>query len=100
MISFKKKVFTSVGIVAVTVGMAFNLNDMRTNDADIQITLVNVEALAGEGDGEGEGNFPACMCGDGTGANSKVYQCINKKCEYVDGKKGTLNVNYCSKCNN
>ena len=96
MFKFKKKLFIFVIVVvcAITLGAAFNHN--YVSYAKLDVTFANVEALAGEG--ESGGTFPACMCGDGSGAASKVYQCKDGECKKVDGNKGTLNVNYCSQC--
>ena len=95
MISLKKKIFTSVGIVAVTAGVAFNLNNMRTNDADVQITLANAEALARESDSGG--NFPACQKKKGTGETKTIPFCNSEnKCKSTEEKAGRLDVNNCT----
>lgn len=96
MIALNKKNLTIIGVIAISVWMAFNLNIMRTNDVGMDLTLSNVEALA-RGEGEGGGNFPTCQKNKGNGDYGYIPFCVNGKCqENTWEKKGKLDVNYCS----
>lgn len=91
--SLKKKILTLMGVVAISVWVAFNLNIIGTNGSSMDILLSNVEALAR---GEGEGYFPLCQKKEGDGVVEKIPFCVDGKCQKVEEKKGTLDVNYCS----
>jgi hypothetical protein len=89
MASLKKKVFATVGIVVIATWVAFNLSIARSNGADVEMSLANVEALASEG------GFPACQKKEGNGSYEDIPYCSGGKCTTSLAKKGVLDVNYC-----
>jgi len=94
MISKRTKIITIVGAGALASGMALNFNFSRTNDANLEKTMVNVVTLA---EAETMGSFPSCQKRKGTGGWANIPFCNNDdKCVDTYEAKGVLDVNRCT----
>lgn len=87
-----KKSLGILVVAAIAVATAWNFNQGKNEVEASDLTLDNLEAIA-----QGRGIFPACQKNEGSRDYGTIPFCVNGSCQQTWTKKGTLDVNYCSR---